>query len=74
MITVPFPSQDCPQLFFAEFEFTVFCIDESRLAFAHFAVENIDRERVENFSLNGAPQRTRAINWVIAFAREQFLG
>jgi histidinol-phosphate/aromatic aminotransferase/cobyric acid decarboxylase-like protein len=25
-------------------------------ALAHFAIENIDAERVENFFLNGAPQ------------------
>ena len=44
------------------------------MAFADFAFEYVDAEWVENFFLNGAPQRPRAINWIVPFAREQFLG
>src|SRR5438552_3403834 len=44
------------------------------LAFADFAFENIDAERVENFSLNRASKRSRAVNRIISFARQQFLG
>jgi len=34
---------------------------------------NIDAERIENFSLNGATQGSGAVNGVVAFAREQCL-
>ena len=49
-----FPPQVRPQLFFAKFEFAVFYIDISRLAFTDFAVENIDRERVEGRLVDSA--------------------
>src|SRR6266542_5305103 len=62
------------QLFFAKFDGAVFCIDVDGLAFADFAFEDFDAKWVENFSLNGAPKWARAINWVVTFAREQFLG
>src|SRR5882724_1838744 len=44
------------------------------MAFADFAFENINAERIENFSLDGAPQRAGAVNRIVSFAREQFLG
>ena len=44
------------------------------LAFADFAFENIDAERIENLSLNGTPQGSRAVNGIVAFAREQCIG
>ena len=62
------------QLFFAKFERPVFGVHADGLAFADFSFENVDAEWVENFSLNGAPQRACAINWVVTFARKQFLG
>src|SRR4029453_3064039 len=63
-----------PELFFLKFERTVFCIDVDGLAFADFAFENIDAERVENFFLNRTAERARAVDRVISFAREQLLG
>src|ERR1043166_2741810 len=59
------------QLFFVKFERPVFCVHANGLAFANFAFENIDTEWIENFSLNSAPQRTRAINGIVPFPREQ---
>ena len=44
------------------------------LAFADFAFEDVNAEWVENFFLNRAPERTRAVNRIVPFAREQFLG
>src|SRR5206468_5705281 len=66
------PSCQFSQLFFPKFELAVFDIDVDGLAFADFAFENIDAERVENFSLDGAPQRAGAVDRVVAFARQQF--
>ncbi len=43
------------------------------LAFADFAFEDVDAEWIENFFLNRAPERTRAVNRIVPFAREQFL-
>src|SRR5882757_10183211 len=45
-----------------------------RLAFADFAFEDVDAEWVENFFLDGAPERTRSVNRIETFARKQFLG
>jgi len=44
------------------------------LAFADFAFEDVDRERVENFLLDRAAERARAVNRIAAFVREQRLG
>ena len=44
------------------------------LAFADFPFENVDRERVEDFFLNGAAERTRAIDRIVAFAGEELFG
>src|SRR2546426_12027480 len=44
------------------------------LTFADFAFEDVDAEWVENFFLNCAPERTRSVNRIETFAREQFLG
>ena len=52
----------------------VFCVHLDGLAFADFAFENVDAEGVENFFLDRAPEGARAVNRVISFAREQFLG
>src|SRR5437867_13387336 len=43
------------------------------LAFADFAFEDVDAEWIENFFLNREPERTRAVNRIVPFAREQFL-
>src|SRR5439155_8023077 len=53
---------------------SVFRIDADGLAFADFAFQDVDAERVENFFLNGAAQRTRAVNGIVTFARQQLLG
>src|SRR5437660_12785550 len=55
-------------------ERAIFRIDMDGLAFADFAFENVDAEWVENFFLNRALQRARAINGIVAFARNQFFG
>jgi hypothetical protein len=56
--------------FSAKHERAVFCIDFHGLAFTDFAFEDVDAERIENFFLNGAPQRARAVNRIVTFARQ----
>ena len=43
------------------------------LAFADFAFQDVDAERVENFFLDGAAQRTSAVNGIVTFARQELL-
>ena len=43
------------------------------MAFADLAFENVDTKRVENFLLNGAPQRTRAVSRIVTLPQDQFL-
>ena len=43
------------------------------LAFADFAFEDVDAEWVENFFLDGAPERAGTLNRIVPFARKQFL-
>src|ERR1700720_3066337 len=52
----------------------VFCINMDGLAFADFAFENVDAERIENFLLNRASERAGAVNGIVTFAREKCLG
>src|SRR5258707_6618835 len=61
-------------LLFAKQQRAVFGINIDSLAFADFAFEDVDAQRVENFFLNGAPKRTRTVNGIVTFAREKFLG
>jgi hypothetical protein len=61
-------------LLLAKFQHAVFCIYVDGLAFADFAFEDVDAQRIENFLLNGAPERTRTVNGIVTFAREKFLG
>ena len=56
----------------AKLKRTVFCIDGDSLAFADFAFENVDAERIENFLLNSAAERARTQTRIVPFAREQF--
>src|SRR2546430_1688909 len=51
----------------AKLESAVFRIDLNSLAFADFAFEDVDRERVENFFLDRAPERARAVDGIVAF-------
>jgi hypothetical protein len=44
------------------------------LAFADFAFENVDAERVENFFLDRAPKRARTVNGIVSFAGQPLLG
>ena len=44
------------------------------LTFFHFAFEDVDRKRVENFALDRAPQRARPVNGIVTCAREQLFG
>ena len=57
-----------------EFERAVFGIDMDGLTLADFPFEDVDAERVENFFLDRALQRAGAINGIVTFARNQFLG
>jgi len=57
-----------------EFERAVFGIDMDGLAFADFAFEDVDAERVEDFFLNRTLERARTVNRVVTFARNQFFG
>src|SRR6266566_5405093 len=66
--------QQSLQLLLAKFERTVLSIDVDGLAFADFTFENVDAKRVENFFLDGALERARAVNRIVTFARDQFLG
>src|SRR5262249_46966734 len=50
-----------------------FRIDVNGLAFADFAFEDVDAERIENFLLNGTSQRTRAVNGIVSLACQEFL-
>jgi len=59
---------------YAEFQRAVLRIDMDGLPFADFAFQDIDAERIENFFLNGASQRTRAVNRIVTFPRQEFLG
>src|SRR5205823_7050707 len=54
-------------------ECAVFGVNVNGLAFVKFAFEDVETERVQNFFLNCALERARAINRIVAFAREQFL-
>src|SRR5712692_2393724 len=56
-----------------KFERAIFCIDMDGLAFADFAFQDVYAERVENFFLDCALQRARAVNGIVTFARNQFL-
>ncbi len=58
----------------SKFEGAISRVDMNRLAFADFAFEYVDAERIENFFLNHAPQRVRAVNGVVSLACQQFLG
>src|SRR5215470_9180833 len=53
---------------FTKFKCAVFGVNVNGLAFADFAFKNIDAERIENFSLNGATQGSCAVNGIVAFA------
>ena len=44
------------------------------LTFVNFAFEDVDAERVEDFFLNRTLERTRTVNRIVAFARNQFFG
>jgi hypothetical protein len=44
------------------------------LAFADFAFQNVDAKRIEDFFLNRALERARAVSRIITFARDQLLG
>jgi len=55
-------------------ERAVFGIDMDGLAFADFAFKDVYAERVENFFLDCALQRAGAVNGIVTFARDQFLG
>jgi hypothetical protein len=57
----------------AKLKRTVFCIDGDSLAFSDFAFEDVDAERIENFLLNSAAERTRTQTRIVPFAREEFL-
>ena len=57
-----------------KFESAVFCIDTDCLSFADFSSEDVDAEGVENFFLDCALERPRAVNRVVSFPGEQFLG
>src|SRR5437762_3149857 len=54
-------------------ERAIFCIDTNALAFMKFAFEDVETERVQNFFLNCALERSRAVHRIVAFAGEQFL-
>ena len=56
-----------------KFQRAVCGVNADGLSFAEFAFEDVDTERIENFSLNGAPQRSRAVNGIVTFACEQCL-
>src|SRR5438874_11552818 len=43
------------------------------LTFADVAFQDVDTEWVENFFLDRAPERTRSVNRIETFARQQFL-
>src|SRR5713101_3139905 len=58
----------------AKLERAVFGIDMDDLALVDFAFQNVDAERVENFFLDRAFQRARAVNRIVTFARDQVLG
>ena len=58
----------------AKYERTVLRVDLDGLAFANFAFKDVDTERVEHFFLNGAAQRTSAVNGIVTFPRQKFLG
>ena len=49
---------------------TVTRVDLDGLSFANFAFEDVDRERIENFFLDHAPERARAVNGIVTFARQ----
>src|SRR5436305_4202286 len=57
-----------------ELERAVLRIDADGLAFADFAFEDVDREWVENFFLNRAAKRARAVNRIVAFASKMCFG
>src|SRR5438067_8877066 len=50
---------------------TVTRVDLDGLSFANFAFEDVDRERIENFFLDRAPERARAVNRIVTFAGKQ---
>src|SRR2546428_9632258 len=52
-------------------ERAVFRVDVNGLAFADFAFEDVDRQRIENLFLNRAPERTRAVNRIVTFAGKE---
>ena len=58
----------------AKLEGAVLGVDVNGLAFADFAFEDVETEGIENLLLNRALQRARAINRIVPFTREQFLG
>src|SRR5207237_9232685 len=61
-------------LFSAKFECAISGIDMDCLTFADFAFQNVETERIENFFLDRASERACAVNGIVSFAREQFLG
>src|SRR6266404_312687 len=64
------PEASCLDFSVFELKRTISRIDFHSLAFADFAFEDVDRERVENFFLNGAAKRARAVDRIVTFARE----
>ena len=54
--------------------FPLSLVDPDRLAFVEFSFEDLEAERIENLFLDRALQRPRAVNRIVAFARDQCLG
>src|SRR5690606_21556178 len=50
------------------------CVHSDTVAFLEFTLENLDCERILNQSLNRSPERTRAVNRIIAALGDERLG
>jgi hypothetical protein len=52
-------------------ERTIFCIHADRLPFVNFAFQNLHAQRIENFFLNRAFERSGTVNRIVSLARNQ---